>query len=78
MNGKIFSEELIGMTAMTVGGYLLGTVDGLVFDTVTGELRYALIKLRGTPKKGQKMDAAGRAVVDFDDLKIGEKSITVI
>lgn len=78
MSEKIFSRELVGMTAMTVGGYALGTVDDLVFDTGTGELKYILIRLRGSPKKGQKVDSAGRAIVAFDDLKISGKSVTVI
>jgi len=78
MDGKIFFEELIGMTAMTVSGYILGTVDDLVFDTDTGGLKYALINLRGSPKKGERLDAAGRAIIAFEDLKIGGRNITVI
>ena len=78
MGEKMFSEEFVGMTAMTAGGYLLGMVDDVVFDTETGELKYLLIKLRGTPKKGQKVDAGGRAIVAFDGLKISGKNVTIL
>jgi len=78
MGDKMFSEEFVGMTAMTVGGYLLGMVDDVVFDTETGELKYLLIKLRGTPKKGQKMDAGGRAIVAFDGLRVSGKNVTIL
>lgn len=78
MGDKMFSEEFIGMTAMTVGGYLLGIIDDLVFDTETGELKYLLIKMQSAPKKGQKLDATGRAIVAFNSLKVGGKNVTVV
>ena len=36
---EIFSEEMIGKNAMTSGGYPIGTVEDIVIDTETGEIK---------------------------------------
>ena len=40
---EVFSDEIIGKNAMTSGGYPIGTVEDIVIDTETGELKYLQI-----------------------------------
>ena len=73
---EIFSDELIGRTAVTSGGYPVGTVEELVVDTGTGEIRYLLIRPTAGGVSSQKTDSKGRAVVSFSNLKLsGDKVI---
>lgn len=73
---EVFSDEIIGKNAMTSGGYPIGTVEDIVIDTETGELKYLLVK----PAAGnitQKMDGKGRAVVTITSLKLTGDNVIV-
>jgi sporulation protein YlmC with PRC-barrel domain len=74
---EVFLGEVIGKTAMTSGGYPLGTIESIVADTETGELRYLLVKLTSASKPGQKTDAKGRAVIAFNGLKQSGSNIII-
>ena len=73
---EMLSEELIGRNAMTSGGYPIGTIEEIVIDTETGELKYLLVR----PSAGiatQKTDGKGRSVVAINTLKISGDNIIV-
>ncbi len=73
---EIFSDELIGKSAMTSGGYPIGTIEEIVVDTETGELKYLLVR----PSAGigtQKTDGKGRAVISVNTMKMSGDNIIV-
>ncbi len=73
---EVFSEEIVGKNAITSGGYPIGTVEDIVIDTETGELRYLLVR----PAAGnitQKMDGKGRAVVTITSIKLTGDNVIV-
>ncbi len=73
---EMFSEELIGKSAMTSGGYPIGTIEDIVIDTETGELKYLLVR----PSAGigtQKTDGKGRAVISVNTMKLSGNTIIV-
>ena len=74
---EIFSEELIGKSAMTSGGYPIGIVEDMVVDTESGELKYLLVRSAGGNVTTQKVDGKGRAVITFSSLKITGDNIIV-
>ena len=73
---EVFSEEIIGKKAITSGGYPIGTVEDIVIDTETGELKYLLIR----PVAGnvtQRTDGKGRAVITIGSLKVSGDNVIV-
>ena len=69
--GKILlTEQIVGMTAMSQGGAVTGTVDDLVIDTETGEIRYLLIRTSGHLLPGKMVDGKGRMVVAYNNVVI--------
>ena len=73
---EVFSEEIVGKNAITSGGYPIGTVEDIVIDTDTGELKYLLIR----PSAGshtQRTDGKGRAVVSINSIKVTNDSVIV-
>ena len=73
---EMFSEEIIGKSAMTSGGYPIGTIEDIVIDTETGELKYLLVR----PMTGvgtQKTDGKGRAVISVNTMKLSGNTIIV-
>jgi sporulation protein YlmC with PRC-barrel domain len=73
---EMLSEELIGRNAMTSGGYPIGTIEEIVIDTETGELKYLLVR----PSAGiatQKTDGKGRAVISVNTMKMSGENIIV-
>ena len=77
MARKLLRNEIIGKTVMTSNGTVLGTLDEMVIDTETGEIKYILV--RSDPRKGtgQKIDSKGRTVYTFSKMIVGEKNVTV-
>ena len=78
MSDTIFTKELMGLTAMTTGGYPLGIIEDVVIETTTGEMKYLLVKMRTAAKAGQKVDSKGRAVIAFNNLKIVGENVMII
>ena len=75
MTNKVTRYELLGKTVMTGNGNVLGTLEEIVIDTETGEMKYILV--RGDNPTGQKIDSKGRAVYAFSRMIVGDKNITV-
>lgn len=78
MTRKYFSKELVGMSAISPTGYLLGTIEGTVIDTETGEIRFLLIRMQNPESYGKKVDSKGRAPIAFDSLRVNDRTVTVI
>ncbi len=76
MNRKL-KEELIGKTVMSPGGSILGTLEELVVDTETGEIRFLLLRVSNQTRAGSKMDAKGRAVYAVNKMTVNESTITI-
>ena len=76
MTNKILRNELIGKTVMTANGSILGTLDEVVVDTETGEMKYILVK-GSDYAANQRIDSKGRAVYTFSRMIVGEKNVTV-
>ena len=74
---EIFSDEIIGRNAMTSGGYPIGTVEDVVIDTDTGELKYLLVKAVAGNVSTQKTDGKGRAVISIGTLKVSGDNVIV-
>ena len=74
---EIFTDEIIGRNAMTSGGYPIGTVEDIVIDTETGELKYLLIRPSSGNLSTQKTDGRGRAVVSVGSIKISGDNVIV-
>ena len=73
---ELFTDEIIGKYAMTSGGYPIGSVEDIVIDTETGELKYLLIR----PVAGnvtQRTDGKGRAVITIGSLKVSGDNVIV-
>ena len=73
---EVFSEEIIGKKAITSGGYPIGTVEDIVIDTETGELKYLLIR-PVTGNVTQRTDGKGRAVITIGSLKVSGDNVIV-
>ena len=76
MSGRFLTKELIGKTVLTGNGTILGTLDELVIDTETGEIKYILVR-SDKRNAGQKIDSKGRCVYAFSKMIVGEKNVTV-
>lgn len=71
---EVFTDEIIGKSAMTSGGYPIGVIEDIVIETDTGELKYVLVK----PASGnitQRMDGKGRAVVSVGSIKVSGDNV---
>ena len=77
MAKKYLRGELIGKAVLTANGTSLGTLDEMVIDTDTGEIKYILVRSDSKLNEGQKIDSKGRAVYTFSKMIVGEKNITV-
>ena len=77
MAGKFLTKELIGKTVITGNGTILGTLDEMVVDTDTGEVKYILVRSDAKHNPGQKIDSKGRHVYAFSKMIVGEKNVTV-
>lgn len=75
MTERMFTDDLIGKTVMTPGGYPLGLAEDFVIETETGEIMYVLVKLTASPKPGQRIDDKGRAVIAFNSVKVTETNL---
>ncbi len=75
MTNKVTRYALLGKTVMTGNGNVLGTLEEIVIDTESGEMKYILV--RGDNPVGQKIDSKGRAVYSFSRMIVGDKNITV-
>ena len=73
----MLTNEIIGKTVMTANGAVLGTLDEMVVDTETGEIKYILVKSDAKYNTGQKIDSKGRCVYTFSKMIVGEKNVTV-
>lgn len=74
---KLLRREIIGKTVVTGNGTVLGTLDELVIDTETGEIKYILVRNDAKSPIGKKIDSKGRSVYAFSKMLVGEKNITV-
>ena len=74
---EIFSEEMIGKNAMTSGGYPIGTVEDIVIDTETGEIKYILVRPAAGNISTQKTDGKGRAVITITSLKVSGENVII-
>ena len=75
MSSEIFSSEIIGKVAMTNGGYPVGAIVDVVFDTATGEMKYLLVNAPSIPKDSYDLDERGRVIISFSNIKITEKNV---
>ena len=73
---EIFTDEIIGKYAMTSGGYPIGTVEDLVIDTETGEMKYLLVR-PATGNITHKMDGKGRAVISIGSIKVSGDNVII-
>ncbi len=60
---------------MTNGGYPVGTIVDVVFDTATGEMKYLLVNASSIPKDSYDLDERGRAIISFNKIKITDKNV---
>ena len=74
---KLLSGEIIGKSVLTSNGTLLGTLEDMVIDTETGEIKYILVRADSKANTGQKIDYKGRTVYAFSKMIVGEKNVTV-
>lgn len=77
MTHNVLRQGLVGKKVVTSGGTPLGTLDELVVDTETGEIRYILIRFDSHCPKPEKLDAKGRGVYIFSKMLVGEQKIIV-
>ncbi len=77
MERTLVRNEILGKTVMTANGAVLGTLDEMVVDTDTGEVKYILVKSDTNLSAGQKIDSKGRCVYTFSKMIVGEKNVTV-
>ena len=75
--GELFSDELIGKNAITSGGYPIGTVEDIVIDTETGEIRFLLVRPAAGNITTQRTDGKGRAVVTVSSMKVSGDCVIV-
>ena len=74
---ELFYDEIVGKSAITSGGYPIGTVEDIVIDTETGEVRFLLVRPAMGSISAQKTDGKGRAVVTGGSLKVSGDSVIV-
>ena len=75
--GEVFSDELIGKNAITSGGYPIGTVEDIVIDTETGEIKFILVRPAAGNITTQRTDGKGRAVVTVSAMKVSGDSVII-
>ncbi len=75
--GELFSEEIIGKNAITSGGYPIGSVEDIVIDTETGELKYLLVRAVAGNIATQKTDGKGRAVITISSIKVSGDNVII-
>ena len=74
---ELFSEEIIGKNAITSGGYPIGSVEDIVIDTETGELKYLLVRPAAGNISTQRTDGKGRAVINIGSIKISGDNVII-
>jgi sporulation protein YlmC with PRC-barrel domain len=74
---ELFSEEIIGKNAITSGGYPIGSVEDIVIDTETGELKYLLVRPAAGNISTQKTDGKGRAVINIGSIKVSGDNVII-
>ena len=72
---EMFSDEIIGKVAMTTGGFPMGPIVDIVFNTETGEIKYLLVNATSTHKNAYELDDRGRAIIGFNMIKITDKNV---
>ncbi len=72
---EMFSNELIGKVATTTGGYTVGPIVDIIFDTETGVIKYLLVSITSPLKAPYDLDDRGRAIIPFTSLKVSEKNV---
>lgn len=77
MTRTVLLKELVGKRVVTGAGSILGTLDDVVVDTATGEMRYLLVRAGEQARPGQRVDSKGRAVYAFTKLNVGEGTVTI-
>ena len=74
---ELFYEEIIGKNAITSGGYPIGSVEDIVIDTETGELKYLLVRPAAGNISTQRTDGKGRAVINIGSIKISGDNVII-
>ncbi len=74
---ELFSEEIIGKNAITSGGYPIGSVEDIVIDTETGELKYLLVRPAAGNISTQRTDGKGRAVINIGSIKVSGDNVII-
>lgn len=77
MTHKLLRKELIGKKVLSEGGTELGTLDEIVIDDETGEIKYLLIRFTGKISPLHKTDSHGRVICAISDMRITEGHIVV-
>ncbi len=72
---EMFADEIIGKVATTTGGYPVGPIVDIVFDTGTGVVKYLLVNVTSSLKTQYDLDDRGRAIIPFNTLKVSEKNV---
>ena len=73
-----FLTELRGKTVTTTEGQVLGDLDNLVIDTVTGVVAHILVKPREGVETGRfQKDAAGRLILPCGSMRAVKDVILV-
>ena len=75
--GELFSDEIVGKSAITSGGYPIGTVEDIVIDTETGEIRFLLVRPAAGNITTQRTDGKGRAVVTVSSMNVSGDCVIV-
>lgn len=74
---ELFYEEIIGKNAITSGGYPIGSVEDIVIDTETGELKYLLVRPAAGNISTQRTDGKGRAVINIGSIKVSGDNVII-
>ena len=74
---EVFSEEIVGKNAITSGGYPIGTVEDIVIDTETGEIKFILVRPAAGNITTHRTDGKGRAVVTVSAMKVSGDSVII-
>ena len=64
-----FMTELLGKRMMTSDGSMVGTIDDLLIDHVTGEIEFVLVMPDGDGRSFLGVDEQGRVMVPFTVMK---------
>ena len=75
--GELFYEEIVGKNAITSGGYPIGSVEDIVIDTETGELKYLLVRAVAGNVTNQRTDGKGRAVITITAIKVSGDNVII-